>query len=82
MCGYFGSIGVVLITKSTKVVKYAKIGHSICSGGLDIAELCSSTAIFAIEILIFGRPALLKEGQGFDAFEMGETDPIDKFCDK
>lgn len=82
VCGYFGSVGIVLLTKSTRVVKYAKICHSVCSGGLDIAELCASTPILAIEILVFGRPALLKAGQGFDAFEMGEIDPIDKFFDK
>jgi len=82
VCGYFGSISVILITKSGKIIKYAKICHSVCSGGLDIAELCASTPIHALEILIFGRPVLLKNGQGFDAFEMGDTDPIEQFFDK
>lgn len=45
VCGYFGSVSIVLITKSAKVVKIAKCCHSICSGGLDVAELCASTPI-------------------------------------
>ena len=77
VCTYFGSASILLITKSTKVIKCAKICHSVCSGGLDIAELCATTPINAIEILIFGRPVLLEKGQGFDLFSTGENDPID-----
>lgn len=71
VCAYFGSASIVLITKSAKVIKWVKVGHSICSGGLDIAELCATAPINALEILIFGRPALLQEGQGFDLFSKG-----------
>lgn len=76
VCGYFGSAAVVLVTKSAKVIKCAKICHSICSGGLDVAELCATTPIHVVEIAIFGRPVFLEEGEGFDLFENGECDPI------
>jgi hypothetical protein len=67
ICGYFGSASIVLITKSTKIIKYAKVCHSACSGGLDVAELCASAPIAGLEIAIFGRPVII-EGQGFDLF--------------
>ena len=35
--GYFGSASILLITESTKVIRYAKICHSLCSSGLDAA---------------------------------------------
>lgn len=71
VCGYFGSASIVLITKSAKVIKCAKMCHSACSGGLDVAELCASAPINMIEIVIFGRPVIM-ENQGFDLFS---TDP-------
>ena len=77
VCTYFGSASILLITKSAKVIKSAKVCHSVCSGGLDIAELCATAPINGIEIFIFGRPVLLEEGQGFDLFSNGENDPID-----
>ena len=67
VCGYFGSASIVLLTKSAQIVKCAKICHSVCSGGLDMAELCASAPINLVEIAIFGRPVIL-EGQGFDMF--------------
>jgi hypothetical protein len=75
VCGYFGSASVVLITKSAKVVKCAKTCHSVCSGGLDVAELCASAPINLLEIGIFGRPVVV-EGEGFDLFSKN-PDPID-----
>ena len=65
--GYFGSASIILITKSAKVVRYAKICHSACSGGLDVAELCALAPINILEILVFGRPVVI-EGEGFDLF--------------
>lgn len=76
VCGYFGSASIVLITKSAKIIKGAKICHSVCSGGLDVAELCASAPINLVEIVIFGRPVILKESQGFDLFSDGGSDPI------
>lgn len=76
VCTYFGSTSITLITKSSKIIKYAKICHSVCSGGLDIAELCAKTPIHALEIVIFRRSVLLKDGQKFDLFASVETDPI------
>merc|ERR1712176_1742238 len=58
VCGYFGSASLILLTKSAKVAKYAKICHSACSGGLDVVELCASAPINILEIGIFGRPVL------------------------
>lgn len=81
VCTYFGSATVVLITKSTRIIKCAKICHSVCSGGLDIAELCATMPIHAFEIIIFGRPVLLKDDQGFDLFSNGKTNPIDDVTD-
>ena len=81
VCGYFGSASIVLITKAPKVIKCAKICHSACSGGLDIAELCATAPIHALEVVIFGRPVLLKDGQGFDLFAPGECDPISDVTD-
>jgi hypothetical protein len=75
VCGYFGSASVVLLTKSAKVVKCAKVCHSVCSGGLDVAELCASAPINMVEIAIFGRPVVI-EGQGFDLFSK-DTDPVE-----
>lgn len=75
VCGYFGSASIILITKSAKVVKYAKICHSACSGCLDVAELCASAPINILEIGIFGRPVVI-EGEGFDLFSKN-PDPID-----
>ena len=74
VCGYFGSASIILITKSAKIIKCAKVCHSICSGGLDVAELCASAPINILEIGIFGRPVVI-EGQGFDLFSK-DTDPI------
>jgi len=74
VCGYFGSASIILITKSAKVVKCAKICHSACSGGLDVAELCASAPINILEIGIFGRPVVI-EGEGFDLFSKN-PDPI------
>jgi hypothetical protein len=76
VCGYFGSAALVLVTKSTRIIKCAKICHSVCSGVLDVAELCASAPINMVEILIFGRPVILKENQGFDLFSNGHSDPI------
>lgn len=76
ICGYFGSASLVLVTKSTKVIKCAKICHSVCSGGLDVAELCAATPIHIVEIFVFGRPVLLEEGGGFDLFS-NDPDPIE-----
>lgn len=64
-----------MITKSAKIIKCAKICHSVCSGGLDVAELCASAPINVVEILIFGRPVIL-EDQGFDLFSGEDCDPI------
>ena len=76
VCGYFGSASIILITKSTKIIKGAKICHSVCSSGLDVAELCASAPINMVEILVFGRPVILKESEGFDLFSNGKCDPI------
>jgi len=76
VCGYFSSESVVLLTKSAKVIKCAKICHSVCSGGLDVAELCATTPIHVVEIAIFGRPAVIRQGEGFDLFSNGQCDPI------
>ena len=45
VCGYFSFASIVLITKSVKIVKYAKVCHSACSSGLDVVELCISGPI-------------------------------------
>jgi len=74
VCAYFGTASIVLITKSTKIIKGAKICHSVCSGGLDMAELCASAPIAGLEIAIFGRPVVM-EGQGFDLFSKN-PDPL------
>lgn len=76
--GYLGTTSIVLITKSAKIVKYAKVCHEICSVGLDIAKLCAGTPIHVLEILIFGRPVILDKG-GFSLFqEIHEnSDPLD-----
>lgn len=75
ICGYFGSASIILITKSAKVVKSAKVCHSVCSGGLDVAELCASAPINMVEILIFGRPVVIEDG-GFDLFSK-DADPVE-----
>ena len=84
VCGYFGSATIILITKSTIIIKGAKICHSVCSSGLDVAELCAATPIHMAEIFIFGRPVIL-EDRGFDLFSKN-PDPVDAaqklFCDK
>ena len=67
VCGSFGSASIILITKSAKIVKCAKICHSACSSGLNVAELCASTPINILEIGIFGRPVVI-ESEGFDLF--------------
>ena len=75
ICGYFGSASIILITKSTRIIKCAKVCHSACSGGLDVAELCASAPINMVEILIFGRPVII-EGGGFDLFSK-DADPVE-----
>jgi hypothetical protein len=60
---YFGSASIILIVKSTKIIKCAKVCHSISSGGLDVAELCASAPINMVETLIFGRPVILNESE-------------------
>ena len=65
---------IVLLTRSTKIIKFAKVCHSDCSSGLDVAELCASAPINMVEIVIFGRPVVL-ESQGFDMFSK-DTDPV------
>lgn len=61
--------------KSTKIVKCAKVCHSVCSSGLNVAELCASAPINVLEIGIFGRPVII-EGEGFDLFSK-DSDPIE-----
>jgi hypothetical protein len=75
ICGYFGSASIILITKSTRIIKCAKVCHSACSGGLDVAELCASAPINMVEILVFGRPVII-EGVGFDLFSK-DADPVE-----
>lgn len=75
VCGYFGSASIILLTKSVKIIKCAKVCHSVCSGGLDVEELCASAPINMVEIAIFGRPVII-EGQGFDIFSK-DTDPVE-----
>jgi len=65
----------ILITKSTKIVKCAKICHLACFGSLDVKELCASTPINILEIEIFERPVVI-EGEGFDLFSKN-PDPLD-----
>ena len=57
-------------------IKCSKICHSFCSSGLDIVELCSSIPIHVVEVVIFGRPAFLRDGEGFDLFSYGKSDPL------
>ena len=75
VCGYFGFASIMLITKSAKIIKGAKICHSVCSGGLDIAELRASAPINMVKILVFGRLVILKESEGFDLFSNGKCYP-------
>ena len=75
ICGYFGSAAIIIITKALKVLRCAKVCHSVCSGGLDVAELCAAAPINMVEIAIFGRPVVI-EGQGFDMFSK-DNDPIE-----
>jgi hypothetical protein len=35
--------------------------HSICSGGIDIAELCDTAPLNVVEIAIFGRPVVIEK---------------------
>lgn len=76
ICGYFGLASIVLITKSTRIIKCGRVCHSACSGGLDLAELCASAPINMVEIMIFGRPVIV-EGEGFDLFSK-DADPIEE----
>ena len=75
ICGYFGSASIILITKSTKIIKGAKVCHSVCSGVLDVAELFAAAPINMVEIFIFGRPVILEDG-GFDLFS-NDADPVE-----
>ena len=75
VCGYFGSAAVILVWKSAKIVKCAKVCHSVCSGGLDVEELCASAPSHIVEIVIFGRPIVI-EGNGFYMFSK-DTDPVE-----
>lgn len=75
VCRYFRSASILLIIKSVKIIKCAKISHSVCSGGLDVAELCASAPINIVEIVIFGRTVVI-EGQEFDMFCI-DLDPVD-----
>jgi hypothetical protein len=52
------------------------MGHSVCSGGLDIAELCASTPIHMVGIIVFGRLVILQESNGFDLFSNGKCNSI------
>jgi len=83
VCGYFGSASIILITKSARIIKCAKVCHSICSGGLDVAELFASAPINLLEIGIFGRPVVI-EGEGFDLFSSNpdSLDDSEKLCKK
>ena len=38
VCKYFGYLSVILLTKSSKIIKCGKICHSICSSGRDIGN--------------------------------------------
>jgi len=67
VCGYFGSASIILVTKSVKVIKFAKVCHSACSGSLAVAELCASAPINILEIGILVRPVAI-EGEEFDLF--------------
>lgn len=71
------------MTKSVKIIKCAKICHSMCSKALDLLELSFSMFINLLEIAIFGRSVVI-EGQRFDLF-LKDSDPlkdIDNFFKK
>ena len=70
------------MTKSLKVVKVAKTCHSVCSGGLDVVELCASTRIYIVEIAIFGRPVLLESDEKFDLFSDGSNTNVIESIEK
>ena len=53
---------------------------AICSRGLDVAELCASTPINVVEIVIFGRPLFLEEANGFDLLSES-SDPVSDIPD-
>ena len=74
VCGYLGSASIILLTKSVKIVKCAKLCHSVCSGSLDVTELCASAPINIVEIAIFGRPVIIEDKE-FYMFSKG-TDPV------
>ena len=74
VCGCFGSVSSRIPTKSAKVMKCAKVCHSVCSGVLDVAELCALDSINVLEIGIFGKP-IVTEGEGFYLFSK-DPDPI------
>ena len=65
VCGYFGSASIILFTKSAKGIKCAKICHSACFGGFNIAQFCASAPINILKIGIVGRPVVIKS-EGFD----------------
>jgi hypothetical protein len=41
-----------------------------------MAEVCASAPINMVEILVFGRPVILNESEGFNLFSNGKSDPI------
>lgn len=60
ICGYFGSVSIIPVTKSTIVVKCAGVCHLICPEGLDVVKLCVLAPINMIEITISERLAIIK----------------------
>ena len=60
ICGYFGFVSIIPVTKSTIIVKCAGVYHLICSEGLDVVKLCVLAPINMIEIAISERLAIIK----------------------
>lgn len=55
------------MTKSANAIKFGKFCHSICYGGLDVAELCYLAPVNVLKIKTFGQPVIF-EGEGSDLF--------------
>ena len=61
ICGYFGFVSIIPVTKSTIIVKCAGVCYLICSEGLDMVKLCVLAPINMIEITISERLAIIKD---------------------
>ena len=73
------SLGVPLVTNSTKVLKYGKACHSVCAAGWRASHNIAELPLIVCDFAIFGEYVPSCGEADYDVFSPDVTDVIESF---